>query len=107
MRKIPVAVLLFAAGLRAQTADVAYFRAILSPANEVPQVNVNGKGAVDIIAHVVRDSSGQITSGSVEFITHITLPTDPNNDSTFLRYSAASPLTQLGEEGQPAGVPPR
>ena len=76
MRKIPVAVLLFAAGLRAQTADVAYFRAILSPANEVPQVNVNGKGAVDIIAHVVRDSSGQITSGSVEFITHITLPTD-------------------------------
>src|ERR1041385_2609371 len=76
MRKLPVAVLLFAAGLRAQTADVASSRAVMLPANEVPAVNVNGKGSADIIAHVVRDSTGQITSGSVEFIVHVTLPTD-------------------------------
>jgi uncharacterized protein (TIGR03437 family) len=76
MRKLSVVALLFAAGLSAQTADVAYFRAVLLPANEVPAVNVNGKGAADIIAHMVRDSSGQIISGTVEFRVHVTLPTD-------------------------------
>jgi uncharacterized protein (TIGR03437 family) len=76
MRKFSVAALLFAAGLRAQTADVAYFRAVMLPSNEVPAVNVNGKGSADIIAHVLRDSTGQIVSGTVEFIVHVTLPTD-------------------------------
>ena len=75
MRKLPVAVLLFTAGLCAQTADVAYFRTVLLPANErpTPVDSALGKGSVDILAHVVRDSSGVITSGSVEFIAHVNL----------------------------------
>src|SRR5437763_10840227 len=75
MRKISVAVLLFAAGLRAQTADVAYFRAVMLRANEVPAVNVIGQGSADLIAHVVRDSAGPIVSGTVEFIVHAHLRT--------------------------------
>jgi len=77
MKKLSVLTLLFAAALCAQTADVAYFRAVMLPSNEVPVVTgVNGKGAADIIAHVVRDSSGQIVSGTVEFFVHVTLPSD-------------------------------
>jgi uncharacterized protein (TIGR03437 family) len=76
MRKLTVATLLFAAGLSAQTADVAYFRAVMLPSNEVPATTINGKGAADIIAHMVRDSSGQIISGTVEFIVHVNLAAD-------------------------------
>jgi uncharacterized protein (TIGR03437 family) len=51
------------------------------PANEVPAVDSKfGKGSADIIAHVVRDSSGQITSGTVEFIVHVNLAADSTAD---------------------------
>src|SRR5215471_409876 len=77
MKKLAVAAL-FAAGLYAQTADVAYFRAVMLPANErpTPVDSAKGKGAADIIAHVVRDSTGQITSGTVEFIVHVNFAAD-------------------------------
>jgi len=84
MRKLSVAVLLFAAGLRAHNADVAYFRALMLPANERPLAvdPLKGKGAVDIIAHLIRDEDGQITSGTVEFTVHISLAA--NNTATGL-----------------------
>jgi uncharacterized protein (TIGR03437 family) len=76
MRKLTVAALLFTAGLGAQTADVAYFRAVMLPTSEVPATAINAKGAADIIAHVIRDSTGQIVSGTVEFNVHVSFPAD-------------------------------
>ncbi len=89
MRKLPVCLLLFSASLLAQTADIAYFRAVMLPANEVPAVNVNGKGMADMVAHVVRDSSGQIVSGTVDFLVRVTLPTD--NTATGLHIHSGGP----------------
>ena len=76
MRKLSVCLLLFTASLLAQTADVAYFRAVMLPSNEVPATTINAKGMADMVAHVVRDSSGQIVSGTVDFLVRVTLPTD-------------------------------
>ncbi|MCX6631981.1 MAG: CHRD domain-containing protein, partial [Candidatus Solibacter sp.] len=89
MRKLPVCLLLFTASLLAQTADIAYFRAVMLPSNEVPAVNVNGKGMADMVAHVVRDSSGQIVSGTVDFLIRVTLPTD--NTATGLHIHSGGP----------------
>ena len=68
MRKLSICLLLSTASLLAQTADIAYFRAVMLPSNEVPAVNANVNGMADMIAHVVRDSSGQIVSGTVDFL---------------------------------------
>jgi hypothetical protein len=68
MRKLPICLFLYTASLLAQTADIAYFRAVMLPSNEVPTVPANVKGMADMIAHVVRDSSGQIVSGTVDFL---------------------------------------
>jgi uncharacterized protein (TIGR03437 family) len=77
MRKLSVCLLLFAATSLAQTADIGYFRAVMLPTNETPPTGVVGaKGIADIIAHVTRDSSGQITGGTVDFLVRVTLPTD-------------------------------
>jgi len=70
MRKLSLCLLLSTASLLAQTADIAYFRAVMLPSNEVPAVNANVRGMADMIAHVVRDSSGQIVSGTVDFVVH-------------------------------------
>ncbi|MEO8368274.1 MAG: CHRD domain-containing protein [Candidatus Solibacter sp.] len=70
MRKLSICLLLSTASLLAQTADVAYFRAVMLPSNEVPAVNATVRGMADMIAHVVRDSSGQIVSGTVDFVIH-------------------------------------
>lgn len=74
MRKIALCTFLFSAALCAQTAETAYFRAVLSSANEIPANNTNASGVADIVAHVVRDSSGLITSGSVQFLVRINIP---------------------------------
>lgn len=89
MRKLPFCLLLLTASLLAQTADIAYFRAVMLPANEVPAVTVNGKGMADMVAHVVRDSSGQIVSGTVDFLVRVTLPTD--NTATGLHIHSGGP----------------
>ena len=55
-------------GLMAQTAETIAFRAVLSPANEVPAITglaVSGMGT--ILLHVVRDSSGKVISASTDF----------------------------------------
>jgi len=60
-----------ALALQAQTAETRIFRAVLSPANEVPAIaGYNASGTATITAHVVRDAAGAITSGTADF--HIT-----------------------------------
>jgi uncharacterized protein (TIGR03437 family) len=58
-------------GLWAQTAESTYFRAVLLPASEVPPLNVNAKGVADVLVSVVRDSSGQIVSGTVDMLARV------------------------------------
>ena len=54
--------------LSAQTADTAYFQGTMLPGNEAPPiVGFDTSGLGTLIAHVVRDSSGKIISGSVDF----------------------------------------
>ena len=48
---------------------------MLSPANEVPAVtDFTASGAATVWLHVVRDSSGQVTSGSVDFRVSYSFP---------------------------------
>ncbi len=89
MRKVSACLLLFAGALCAQTADIAFFRAVLSPANETPPVDLNAKGVGDVIVHMVRDSSGTIVSGSVDFIAHATFPADVTLTGMHIHSGAA------------------
>lgn len=54
-------------GLKADTADTIPFLTQLKPANEVPAITDTSTGNVIVWVHVIRDSSGNITSGSVDF----------------------------------------
>ncbi len=61
----------------AQTTDTFVFRTLLSPANEVPPVtNVDASATAIIWVHVVRDSRGNITSGTVDFRVDYRFPGD-------------------------------
>lgn len=54
--------------LSAQTAETIPFRAVLATQNEIPPVtDIVGSGTVTAWLHVVRDASGRITSGTVDF----------------------------------------
>ena len=55
----------FLTSLSAQTVETIAYRAILSGANEVPAV-ANTSGTATVWLHVVRDASGNITSGSAD-----------------------------------------
>ncbi len=60
--------LLCASGLMADTAQTYIFLTQLLPANETPTVPDDGSSANAIIyVHVIKDSNGNITSGSVDF----------------------------------------
>jgi uncharacterized protein (TIGR03437 family) len=59
--------------LCAQSTESAVFRAVLLPGNEVPAVNSANRGVADVIASVVRDPSGQIVSGTVDFLVRATV----------------------------------
>jgi uncharacterized protein (TIGR03437 family) len=90
MRKVTACIFLLPVALCAQTADVAYFRAILSPANETPPIEgYNAKGAGDVIVHMVKDSSGKIVSGSVDFLAHPTFPADVTVTGMHIHSGAA------------------
>jgi uncharacterized protein (TIGR03437 family) len=89
MKKVSAYLLLCSATLCAQTADIAFFRAILSPANETPPVSINAKGMGDVVVHMVRDSSGKIISGSVDFLAHATFPTDVTLTGMHIHSGAA------------------
>src|SRR4051795_13547047 len=90
MRKVSATLLLCSAALYAQTADVQFFRAVLSPANETPAItDYNAKGIGDIVLHTVSDSKGNIISGSVDFIAHPTFPEDVTVTGMHIHSGAA------------------
>jgi hypothetical protein len=68
MRKLALMFLIFACVTLADTTEIAFFRGVLSPANEVPAANFPGGGTATCITYITRDSSGKIISGSVDFI---------------------------------------
>ena len=47
--------------------ETIVFRAILSPADEVPAIAINASGMGTVLLHVVRDASGNIVSASTDF----------------------------------------
>lgn len=61
-------------GLWADTAETIPLLTILSPANEAPPVTANASGSALILVHVVRDDSGAIKSGSVDFNVSVRFP---------------------------------
>src|SRR5215471_4211310 len=90
MRKVTACIFLLPVALCAQTADVAYFRAVLSTANETPPIDgYNAKGVGDVIVHMVKDSSGKIVSGSVDFLAHATFPADVQVTGMHIHSGAA------------------
>src|SRR5262245_42733047 len=99
MRKIAISTLLCSAALYAQNTETAFFRAILSSANEVPAITGTASGTADIIAHVVKDSSGTITSGTVQFLVSINIPSVDGKttyNATGLHIHAGGPTVAGG-----------
>lgn len=85
------AALLFATALFADTAEIAYFRGIMLPANETPPLPLAASGNATIIAHIVRNDAGKIISGTVDFNINYAFP-------------GAITLTGLHIHAAPAGV---
>jgi uncharacterized protein (TIGR03437 family) len=75
----------------ADTTQTISLLTTLLPSNETPPTTVNAIGNALILVHVIRDSSGNITSGSVEFNVSATFP-------------AAATVTGLHIHKAPAGV---
>ena len=68
LRALLVAIPLFASLSIAQTTETIPFRAILSPANEIPPIaGLAASGAGTLWVHTIRDAAGQLTSASLEF----------------------------------------
>src|SRR5258708_20369306 len=59
--------LLFASGLMAQSVETIPFRAVALSSNETPPISDGASGSATIFVHVVRDNTGAIVSGSVDF----------------------------------------
>jgi len=83
--------LLSAVGLMGQTADTIPFLAVMEPKNEIPAIADTSVGNAIIWVHVVRDSTGTITSGSVDF-------------DVSTRFSSAVTVTGLHIHNGAAGV---
>ena len=91
MKQLLAIALFSAAGLLAQTAELHVYRAVMLPSNELGNVTLNGSGASTVFVHVVKDSSGAVISGSVDFQTHVT-------------FAAANTVTGLHIHAAAAGV---
>ena len=91
MKRLAGITALVAVSAFGQSVETATFNTVLSPANEVPPININAQGFAVITAHVVRDGQGRITSGSVDF------------DVTF-QFPDAVTITGLHIHNGPAGV---
>jgi uncharacterized protein (TIGR03437 family) len=59
-----------------QSAETIPFRAILSPQNEVPAVNISASGMATVWLHVVRDAQGHVVSASTDFDVSYRFPTE-------------------------------
>jgi uncharacterized protein (TIGR03437 family) len=55
--------------------ETMIFRSVLVPANAVPGTTASSNGTADVIAHVVRDGTGQIVSGTIDFLVRPTFAT--------------------------------
>jgi uncharacterized protein (TIGR03437 family) len=89
MKKLRVCFLLLPASLLAQTADTTFCRAVLLPSSEVPAINNTSRGVADVIVSVVRDSSGQPISGTVDVLVRTTLPAANTATALALHNAAA------------------
>src|SRR6266496_2383885 len=89
MRKLATLLCVFASAVFAQTADTIYFRAVMLPSNEVPAVNSTATGVADLVAHIVRDSSGQVVTGTVDFLIHTKFPADVTATGLHIHSGAA------------------
>jgi uncharacterized protein (TIGR03437 family) len=69
--RLAAAALFCTSVLMAQTADTVFYRAVMLNTNEVPATTADASGVADILVHVVRDSSGQVTSGTVDFLIRV------------------------------------
>jgi uncharacterized protein (TIGR03437 family) len=86
------ALFICAAALSAQSIETIPFRAVLSAKNETTAVvDSNAQGAVTVWLHVVRDSSGKVASGSLDF-------------SASYKFSGAATLTAMHIHKAAAGV---
>ena len=75
MHKSLLAVVLWGFALAAQTVESVPFRAELSTRNEVPAItDLTASGAATIWVHALRDASGQVVSGSVDFEVRYSFP---------------------------------
>ncbi|MBM3811272.1 MAG: CHRD domain-containing protein [Acidimicrobiia bacterium] len=75
MKKLGFLLLTLTVAGWSQTAETRVFRAILSPANEVPPITgLNASGTATVWAHVIRNAAGQIVSGSVDFHVNYSFP---------------------------------
>jgi uncharacterized protein (TIGR03437 family) len=83
--------LLSALGLMAQSVDTIPFLAVMQPGNEVPAITDTSSANAIIWVHVVKDATGNITSGSVDF-------------DVSTKFSSAVTVTGLHIHNGPAGV---
>jgi uncharacterized protein (TIGR03437 family) len=75
MRKLFGFLILSTGMVLAQSVETRVFRAILSPANEVPPISgLNASGVATIEVHAVKNAAGEIVSGSADFIVNFTFP---------------------------------
>ena len=72
MKQLLAIALFSATGLLAQTAELHVYRAVMLPSNEVANVTLNASAATTVLVHVIKDSSGAVISGSVDFQAHCT-----------------------------------
>lgn len=73
-------------------AEMLVLRTVMSPLNEIPAIpNLDASGGANIVALAVRDASGQIVSGSVDF------------DISY-RFTGGAEATGLHIHNGPAGI---
>lgn len=58
----------FAGNALADTAEIAFFRGVMTPLGFTPPTNIFAGAPGTLICHIVRDSSGKVNSGSVTFV---------------------------------------
>ncbi len=89
MKKTLVLLAVLAASACAQVVETIPFRAIMSPRNENPPIDIAASGSATILAHVIRDASGNVTSGSVDFRVYYNFPGDVTFTGLHIHNGAA------------------
>src|SRR5258708_40234656 len=90
-KRLAATLMFCATALFADTAETVFFRGVMLPTNEVPAVPIQGSSSALLVAHLVKDNSGKIVSGTVDFNVNYGFP-------------GAVTLTGLHIHQAPAGV---